>query len=162
MRNALRAWRPTDARQAIAIVRKLPLYVRLVWGLLRDRRVPLSQKGLLLLLAGYIVAPIDVIPDFVPVLGQLDDVAVTLLVLDLFIRSAPKEVVDDHLARIARDQDDLRRDLDQAQRALGENFVHLRDNLQRILERRGKRFRSDAQAVQGLDEWDSREGERHE
>ena len=161
MRSASRAWKPADARQAIAIVRKLPLYARLVWGLLRDRRVPLGQKGLLVLVAGYIVSPLDVIPDFIPVLGQLDDVAVTLLVLDLFIRSAPKEVVDDHLARIARDQDDLRRDLEQAQRALGKNFVHLRDNLQRILERRGKRFRSDAQAASGLDEWQDRKGERH-
>ena len=161
MRSPLRRWKPADMGQAIAVVRKLPLYARLVWGLLRDRRVPLRQKGLLVLLAGYIVSPIDVIPDFIPVLGQLDDVAVTLLVLDLFIRGAPKEVVDDHLARIARDEDDLRRDLELTARTLGENFAYLRDNLQRVLERRGTRFRSDAHAASGLDEWQGREGERH-
>ncbi len=156
----LRRWKPADVGQAIPLVRKFPTYARLVWGLLRDGRIPLQQKGLLLLLVGYIVAPIDVIPDFVPVLGQVDDVAVTLLVLDVFIRSAPKPVVDEHLARIARDEDDLRRDLEQAQRALGQNFAHLRDNLQRLLERPGGRFRSDEQAATALDEWRGRQGER--
>jgi choline dehydrogenase-like flavoprotein len=41
---------------------------------------------------------------------------VTLLVLDLFIRSAPKDVVDEHLARIARNEDDIRTDLAEAER----------------------------------------------
>lgn len=154
-----RAWRGGDLGKAVTLVRRLPVYLRLIWGLLRDRRVPLRQKGLLLLLLGYLVSPLDVIPDFIPVLGQLDDVAVTLLVLDLFIRNAPKEVVDDHLARIARNEDDLRRDLDLAARVLGENFTHLRDNLQRVLERRGARSRSGERAVSGLGQ--DRQGDRY-
>lgn len=131
-----------DARQAAGLVRKLPTYARLVWNLMRDPRVSLRHKGLLALLAGYIVAPIDLIPDFIPILGQVDDVAVTLLVLDLFIRSAPREVVDDHLARIARNEDTLREDLAQAQRVLGDSYTRIRDNLERILERTGTRSRS--------------------
>src|ERR1700737_3253345 len=53
----------------------------------------------------YVVLPIDLIPDFVPVLGQLDDLAVVLLGLDLFIRSAPPDIVEEHLARISQDKD---------------------------------------------------------
>lgn len=135
------------------LVRRLPSYVRLVWALLRDPRVPATRKGLLVLLAGYIVNPIDIIPDFIPVFGQLDDIAVTLLVLDVFIRSAPKEVVDEHLARISRNEDDLRRDLAQAERLLGSTYTKLRDNLQGILNKGGGRFRSAAEASDGLETW---------
>jgi uncharacterized membrane protein YkvA (DUF1232 family) len=140
-----------NPKEVLDLVRKLPTYVRLVWGLLRDPRVPLLSKGLLVLLAGYLINPIDVIPDFIPVLGQLDDIAVVLLVLDLFIRSAPREIVDEHLGRIARNEDDLRRDLAQAERLLGETFVRLRDNLVGILERSGRRFRSADEAARGLE-----------
>ncbi len=143
-------------REALDLVRRLPAYVRLAWALLRDPRVPLARKGLLVLLAGYLVNPIDVIPDFIPVLGQLDDVAVTLLVLDVFIRSAPPEVVDEHLARISRNEDDLRRDLARVEELLGGAYVRLRDNLPGILSQSGKRFRSPDEAAQRLDEWEDR------
>jgi uncharacterized membrane protein YkvA (DUF1232 family) len=136
------------------LVRKLPMYARLVWALLRDPRVPATRKGLLVLLAGYLVNPIDIIPDFIPVIGQLDDIAVTLLVLDLFIRSAPKEVVDEHLARIARNEDDLRHDLEQAERLLGSTYTKVRDNLQGILVKGGTRFRSPNDAARGLQTWE--------
>jgi uncharacterized membrane protein YkvA (DUF1232 family) len=138
----------------IDLVRKLPMYIRLVWALLRDPRVPVTRKGILILLAGYLVNPIDIIPDFIPVLGQLDDIAVTLLVLDLFIRSAPKEVVDEHLARIARNEDDLRADLLQAERLLGGTYTKVRDNLQGILNKGGRRFRSANDAARGLEVWE--------
>src|ERR671936_1907234 len=139
------------------LVRKLPMYVRLIWALLRDPRVPVTRKGILILLAGYLVNPIDLIPDFIPVIGQLDDIAVTLLVLDLFIRSAPKEVVDEHLARIARNEDDLRHDLEQAERLLGDTYTKVRDNLQGILVKGGTRFRSTSEAVRGLEEWEDKD-----
>ena len=145
-----------NAKEALDLVRKLPTYIRLVWALLRDPRVPVTRKGLLVLLAGYLINPIDIIPDFIPVLGQLDDVAVTLLVLDVFIRSAPKEVVDEHLARISRNEDDLRRDLAQAERVLGKGYERLRDNLVGVLERSGKRFRSAEDASRGLDRLEDR------
>jgi len=136
------------------LVRRLPTYVRLVWALLRDPRVPGPLKGLLVLLAGYLVNPIDIIPDFIPVFGQLDDIAVTLLVLDVFIRSAPKDVVDEHLARISRNEDDLHRDLLQAEHLLGSTYAKLRDNLQGVLSKSGGRFRSAAEASRGLETWE--------
>lgn len=148
----------SSPREALDLVRKLPGYARLVWALLRDPRVPLTSKGLLVLLAGYLINPIDIIPDFIPVLGQLDDVAVTLLVLDVFIRNAPPDVVAEHLARISRNEDELHEDLERTRRLLGGTFERIRDNLQRVLERSGKRFRSADEAASGLDEWEEREG----
>jgi uncharacterized membrane protein YkvA (DUF1232 family) len=146
-----------NPKELFDLVRKLPTYARLVWALLRDPRVPATRKGLLVLLAGYLVNPIDIIPDFIPVIGQLDDIAVTLLVVDMFIRSAPRDVVDEHLARIARNEDDLRRDLRQAEQLLGDTYTKLRDNLDNVLNKGGRRFGSASDAARGLERWDGEE-----
>ena len=71
----------------------LPSFARLYWRLFRDRRVPILPKALLVLMLVYVVSPIDVIPDFIPVIGEMDDVAVVLSGLWLFIRLCPPEVV---------------------------------------------------------------------
>ena len=62
-----------------------------------DRRVPLKSK--LILPAGvlYLISPIDFVPDILPALGRIDDVLVLLLSLALFLGSAPKDVVLEHL-----------------------------------------------------------------
>jgi uncharacterized membrane protein YkvA (DUF1232 family) len=80
----------------------------------------------------YIVLPIDLIPDFVPVLGQLDDIAVVLLGLDLFIRSAPPNIVEEHLATISQDKDQLRRDIATAERLLGDRLGDVRDTVDKF------------------------------
>lgn len=126
---------PKDMAEAVELVRRLPTYMRLVWALLRDGRVPAAQKLILVGIGAYLFLPIDLIPDFVPVLGQLDDFAVILLGLDLFIRSAPAEVVDDHLARISQDRDQLRRDITEAERLLGDRFAGVRDTVERMRSR---------------------------
>lgn len=152
---------PSDIGGAIDAVRKLPTYARLVWGLARDGRVAGPQKLILVGIIGYLLMPIDIIPDFIPVLGQLDDVAVVLLGIDLFIKSAPDAVVDEHLARIAKGRDDLSRDMEQVQSLLGDRFTGIRDDLGRILEKQRKRFRSADEATAALDTWqDSRTGEK--
>ena len=123
----------------VDLVRRLPMYIRLIWALLRDRRVPVAQKLILAGIVGYLVLPIDLIPDFVPVLGQLDDIAVVLLGLDLFIRSAPQDVVDEHLGRIAQDKDQLGRDIATAERILGDRLGGVRATLEKALQRGRRR-----------------------
>ena len=86
-------------------------------------------------IAGYLVFPIDIIPDFIPVLGQLDDLGVLIFGLDFFIRNAPPEVVEEHMGRIARNDDELKRDLERAQGMLSERATELRATLDRILSR---------------------------
>jgi uncharacterized membrane protein YkvA (DUF1232 family) len=118
--------------EVMDVIRRLPTYIRLVWALLRDGRVPAQQKLILAGIGAYVVLPIDLIPDFVPVLGQLDDIAVVLLGLDLFIRSAPQDIVDEHLAKISQDKDQLRRDVATAERLLEDRLGNVRDTVEKF------------------------------
>jgi uncharacterized membrane protein YkvA (DUF1232 family) len=63
----------------------------------RDRQIPLYVKLIPVVLVIYLSIPFDIIPDFVPVLGYLDDVALALLALVLIIKLTPRPVVLDLL-----------------------------------------------------------------
>ncbi len=69
---------------------------RAVWGLLRDRRVPLAVRLLPVPVLLYLASPVDLIPDFIPILGQADDVLVVAAALWVVLRYAPREVVAAH------------------------------------------------------------------
>jgi uncharacterized membrane protein YkvA (DUF1232 family) len=76
--------------------------LRLAWHLLLDSRVPLLTKLIIPgLMALYILSPIDLIPDVLVGIGQLDDLAVLVLAVKLFIELSPHEVVQEHLRRLA-------------------------------------------------------------
>lgn len=83
----------------VRAVSRLPWRKRLVlgWRLLRDERVPLSAKLLLPGIGLYLLMPVDIIPDFVPVIGYLDDLLVLALGLWLFVRLSPREVLEEHI-----------------------------------------------------------------
>ena len=83
------------------VARHLPSFARLYWRLFRDRRVSLLPKALLVLIGIYLFSPFDVVPDFIPVIGQMDDLAVGLGGLWLFIQLCPPPVVREHVKRIA-------------------------------------------------------------
>ena len=68
----------------------------LAWKLLRDPRVPLRTKTIPLFVIFYILSPFDLVPFYLPVIGQLDDFALLLLGMRLFVRLAPPEVVASH------------------------------------------------------------------
>jgi uncharacterized membrane protein YkvA (DUF1232 family) len=70
--------RDTNLRE---LVRLVPDLLRLVRSLIGDRRVPLRARVALVALLVWLVSPIDLIPEFIPVLGPLDDVVVAVLVL---------------------------------------------------------------------------------
>lgn len=72
-----------------------------LWLAARDEHVPLSAKLLALVAAGYALSPIDLIPDFVPLLGYLDDLILVPLGIALAIRLIPGPV----LARLRREAD---------------------------------------------------------
>lgn len=73
-----------------------PRLVRLVYRLVRDPRVPARSKAALIVLAGYLASPIDLIPDFLVGLGQLDDLVVAAFALDQILNRVPDEVVIEH------------------------------------------------------------------
>jgi uncharacterized membrane protein YkvA (DUF1232 family) len=62
----------------------------------RDPRVPWYAKALAIVVAGYALSPIDLIPDFVPVLGYLDDVILLPIGILLVIRLIPPEIMAEH------------------------------------------------------------------
>jgi uncharacterized membrane protein YkvA (DUF1232 family) len=71
----------------------------------RDPRVPWYAKALAALVAGYALSPIDLIPDFIPVLGYLDDVILVPLGIAAVIRLIPPDVMAEHRAMAAAAQD---------------------------------------------------------
>jgi uncharacterized membrane protein YkvA (DUF1232 family) len=86
----VRLGRHDDAR-ALATV--IPDSIVLVTRLARDPRVPRRRKVLLFALVAYLTLPFDLVPDFIPVAGQLDDAVVVALVLRSFIRSTGSELI---------------------------------------------------------------------
>jgi uncharacterized membrane protein YkvA (DUF1232 family) len=86
--------------RGLRFLRHLPDFVRLYWRLLRDRRVSIWPKALLVLAVIYVVSPIDLIPDFLPFVGEVDDLIVIIAACRLFIYLCPREVVRDHVQRI--------------------------------------------------------------
>jgi uncharacterized membrane protein YkvA (DUF1232 family) len=73
-----------------------PRLVKLVYRLLKDERVPTRSKALLVVVAGYLVSPIDFIPDMIPGVGQFDDLLVAALALDQILNRVPEHVVTEH------------------------------------------------------------------
>jgi uncharacterized membrane protein YkvA (DUF1232 family) len=86
--------------RGMQVARHLPSFARLYWRLFRDRRVSVLPKALLVLIGVYLFSPLDVVPDFVPVLGAMDDFVVGLAGLWLFVKLCPPPVVGEHVARI--------------------------------------------------------------
>lgn len=81
---------------AIAAAKVLPDLVRLMKGLARDPRVPRGSKWLLGFAALWVVSPIDLIPEFIPVFGPLDDVVVVALVLRHVLKKTGRAVAEEH------------------------------------------------------------------
>jgi uncharacterized membrane protein YkvA (DUF1232 family) len=83
------------------LFRNVVASVRLAGRLLRDPQVPLGTKALAALPLAYVLSPIDLVPDLILLFGQIDDVIVLLLMLDLFVRQCPPAVVAHHRGAIA-------------------------------------------------------------
>jgi len=82
--------RRDDAR---ALATFIPDCIVLVTRLAREPRVPRRRKLLLLGLIGYLAMPFDLVPDFIPVAGQLDDAIIVALVLRSFVRSGGEQLI---------------------------------------------------------------------
>lgn len=80
-------------RTVMDTIRQLPNYVRLLFGLLTDRRVSTLDKVLVGAAVAYILAPVDFIPDFIPFLGEVDDVFLLVTALQRLIANAGRSVV---------------------------------------------------------------------
>ena len=73
-----------------------PRLVKLLWRLARDPRVPARSKATLFILGAYLMSPVDIIPDFIPGVGHVDDLVLIAFVLDQMLNRVPEHVVLEH------------------------------------------------------------------
>lgn len=83
------------------LLRTLFAHVRLASRLVREPRVPRLIKGLPLLAALYLISPFDLVPDAIPLLGQVDDLTLVLVGLEAFLRACPAATVAFHRTAIS-------------------------------------------------------------
>ena len=74
----------------------VPNLAKLLFRLLRDSRVPGKRRLAMTVVAAYVVSPIDLVPDFIPVLGTVDDLIILAFAVDYLLEAAPPGVVDEH------------------------------------------------------------------
>jgi uncharacterized membrane protein YkvA (DUF1232 family) len=95
--------------EARALARFIPDCIVLFRRLLSDPRVPRGRKLLLLALVAYLSMPFDLVPDFIPIAGQLDDAIVVAIVLRSVLRAAGPDLIREHWPGPARSLDTLLR-----------------------------------------------------
>jgi uncharacterized membrane protein YkvA (DUF1232 family) len=94
----LALWTTGRRGKVVALARLIPDCVGLVRGLLNDPRVPWRWRWALAALFVYLVVPFDLVPDFLPVAGHVDDAVLVVVVLRGVLRAAGPVVVAQHWA----------------------------------------------------------------
>ena len=80
-----------------SLVDRLRINAHAVWLAARDKRTPWYARAFGLLIAAYALSPIDLIPDFIPILGLLDDAIILPLGIWLFLKMLPPNLFDEHV-----------------------------------------------------------------
>ncbi len=88
--------KPVVAEDPVGALAQFVRNLRLVWRLLNDARVPIFPKLIIPAAILYILSPIDLLPDLILGLGQLDDIAIVLLGISFFIEMCPPAIVQEH------------------------------------------------------------------
>jgi uncharacterized membrane protein YkvA (DUF1232 family) len=83
-------------RTAMGGIKQLPQYLQLLWGLMTDRRVAGIDKMLVAGAIAYILMPIDMIPDFIPFIGEVDDLYLLMVAVQRLIGNAGRSVLLAH------------------------------------------------------------------
>lgn len=83
-------------RTVVYYIKQLPAYLRLLGGLLTDKRVNSVDKLLVAGAMAYILLPLDLVPDFIPFIGEVDDVFVLVLALQRLVTNAGRHVLAGH------------------------------------------------------------------
>lgn len=91
------AWLDRDVTRRMIMLLNLPRSAPLVWNLAWDKRIHWSRK--LLYLGGalaYFLMPYDIIPDWFPLLGQLDDLTVLVILVERFVAGTPENIINQY------------------------------------------------------------------
>ena len=93
--------------QTVGGWRALLAQALLAWRLVKDRRVPVLPKLILPATLIYYFSPINLLFEWIPLIGQIDDIGVALLALGAFLKLCPPHLVSEHAARL---EDEMLRD----------------------------------------------------
>jgi uncharacterized membrane protein YkvA (DUF1232 family) len=88
-----RAPRTGAKRTVMGTITELPNFLRLLYGLITDKRVNAVDKLVVAGAIAYILLPVDIIPDFIPFLGEVDDVFLLIMALQRLIANAGRAIV---------------------------------------------------------------------
>jgi uncharacterized membrane protein YkvA (DUF1232 family) len=95
---------------------RVPTYSKLLISLARDERVPASRKALLAAAGAYVLSPIDFVPDWLPLVGGLDDVVVVVLAVEAFLSGLPPTLIDEKLDELGIPRSELEEDMRRVRR----------------------------------------------
>ena len=124
---------PTILSRAREFLLEVPRHGKLAYCLLRDERVPRAPKVALLAVLGLIVSPIN-FPKWIPVLGELDILALAVLAVKTFIEACPEDVRREHEAALKAGESVFDRDL-------RDTAVAARDGIGQVVNRIRSRVR---------------------
>lgn len=102
---------PFPRDRVATMMRRLPAYLRLSWRLTRDPLLSRARRAAVIGAAGYLASPVDLVPGVIPVLGQLDDIAVALAAIRLALAGLSPERRRFHLEAVGLADEDLAADL---------------------------------------------------
>ncbi len=89
-----------DKKQAksklLEFISLIPAFIKLMYHLAKDPRVSLSDKAILAAAVAYLFSPLDLIPDVLSVLGQVDDAYIVAIALQRLINSAGPDILKEH------------------------------------------------------------------
>jgi uncharacterized membrane protein YkvA (DUF1232 family) len=102
---------PFPRDRFVALLRRMPRYGRLTWNLSRHPKVTGKRRAALIAAAVYLVSPIDLVPGFIPVAGQLDDAAAVLIAIGVALRSLQPAERTAALAEVGLGASDIDDDL---------------------------------------------------
>ncbi len=102
----------------LPVLGRLPAYGRLLYLLATDPSVPMREKRALWLALGYQVSPVDLVPGFIPVIGQLDDLFVLLWGIEHTLDALPPARAAEHLATLGLTRELIECDSDAVRQAL--------------------------------------------
>jgi len=126
----------------VAMLRRMPRYGRLAWNLSRHPKVSGRRRAALAAAAAYLVSPIDLVPGFIPVAGQLDDAAVILIAIGLALRSMQPPERAAALAEVGVSTDDIDDDLQTIRETyawMGRNGIKVAVRTTQVLARGAQR-----------------------
>jgi uncharacterized membrane protein YkvA (DUF1232 family) len=117
------------------VVIEVPKHGKLAYCLLRDERVPRAPKAVLLAALAVIVSPID-LPAWIPLVGELDMLALTILAVQTFIEACPEDIRREHEAALEAKTSTFDRDFSDTLSALRESAARLISRVRARFQRR--------------------------